>query len=163
MSFVPRRLGEGLGAGGHNPTRGEKMQRSSVRRCEPDYENQNVWCGLKARCTDTAGACNDVTFIRLIRVERSIFRPGDGHYYLISNAIAYLITPAICIHRRVVGRESFARDIIDKLRGRESTCVDAYHSKITSAMYFFISRAAKQGTKDTKIFIQSAELIDVSA
>lgn len=32
---------------------------------------------------------------------------GYHHHYLISNVIAYLVMPAICIHRRIVGRESF--------------------------------------------------------
>lgn len=127
MSFVLRRL------------RWNRRTQSDARRGEERYtqrrrQRATMWTRLwkperavwvKGSLRRAAGTCNDVIFIRLIRVERSILRPGGGHYYLIANAIAYLITPAICIHRRVVGRESFARAISwdNEPRGREAPVV----------------------------------------
>lgn len=98
----------------------ENQRRDEKRERKKDKEMCAMWTRLwksertvvgrlKARC-DAAGACNNVTFISLIRVGRShppIHGGGLRRYYLISNVIAYLITPTICIHRRVVGRESF--------------------------------------------------------
>lgn len=95
-------------------------------------------CRLKARC-DAAGTCNNVTFISLIRVGRC-HPPTHGgglrRYYLISNVIAYLITLTICIHRRVVGRESFLR----APRERHMTafvCVCVYMLKSLPWLFIF--------------------------